>query len=150
MARNLRTTPPTSSVARLLDPTAAARAIQKISGHQAPSVDMDSARIPPPSHPALDRSDVRLIKREVVLTPETDAILNELVDAFRRATCTRLSTSHVVRAILLSAHHVSSELQNHIPQAGSVRLPSNARGRDAERQHFELLLARAFANAIRQ
>lgn len=150
MAKNLRTTPPSSSVARLLDPVAASRAIEKVSGYLPPSRTVEPPITPTPSRAAVDLAGARLIKREVVLTPETDAILDELVEAFRRATRTRLSTSHVVRAMLLSAQHAGDGIRTHLHQAGCVRLPSNARGRDAEREHFELLLARAFATAMRE
>lgn len=150
MAKTLRTTPPSSSVARLLDPAAASRAIEKVSGNQQPSPKIEPPNTPLQSPAAVGDPGARLIKREVVLTPETDAILDELVETFRRATRTRLTTSLVIRAMLLSAQHAGAAIQDHLHQAGYVRLPSNARSHAAERQRFELLLARAFAVAMRE
>lgn len=150
MAKTLRTSPPSSSVARLLDPIAASRAIEKVSGHPLPNMTSEYPSAPIQDPRAVSDPGPRLIKREIVLTPETDAILDELVEAFRRATRTRLTTSHVVRAMLLSAQHAGAAIQDHLHQAGYVRLPSNAQGHAAERQHFELLLARAFAVAMRK
>ena len=148
MAKNLRTSPPSSSVARLLDPVAAARAIQQVSAHDAG---------PPASPPmtAWPGQDIRLapprerlVKREIVLTPEADAVLDQLLGLYRQATRTRLSTSHVIRAMLLSAQYAMDALDNELEHVGALRLPSNARGRDAERRRFEMSLARAFAKAM--
>lgn len=150
MAKTLRTSPPSSSIARLLDPLAASRAIEKVSGYPPQGLTAEPPAAPLQSPAGVGDPGARPIKREVVLTPETDAILDELVEAFRRATRTRLTTSHVVRAMLLSAHHAGAAIQDHLYQAGYVRLPSNARNHAAERQRFELLLARAFAVAMRQ
>lgn len=90
-----------------------------------------------------------MVKREFVLTPEADATLDRLVELYRRATRTRLSTSHVIRSILLATGQGMDALLSELSLMQPMRLPSNAPGRDAERTRFESALAHAFRNAMR-
>jgi len=159
MAKPLRTPPPSSSVARLLDVDAATRAVA-------------TPAAPPPTHaqqsmtPAghsLIRSEARApggpqegaisesihIKREFILSIEAEETLTRLVDLYRRATGARLSGSHVLRAILKGVAACMGSLDQEVPRIGRLKLPSNARGRESQREAFEDRLAEAFVNAIR-
>ena len=129
---------------------AAARAIQRMAPSQTLAPNIEPAYASAPRDATAGCRDARLTKREIVLTPETDAVLNQLVDIFRQATGTRLSTSHVIRAMLVATQGTTDALREKLGQIGSVRLPSNAGGREAERGRFEMLLASAFTAAMRQ
>ncbi len=141
MAKNLRQPPPSSSVVRLLDPDAVARAVA-------------------PSPPAPVRSDTgradayelqaaRIVKRELGLCAETDATFERLIQALRRASGTRLSASHALRAVVraLAPHLRSIELET--VRRGPRRMPSNAAGSVVERHAFETQLAECIAAGVR-
>lgn len=89
------------------------------------------------------------IKREVVLTGPTDDTLTRLVDMYRRATGTRLSTSHVVRMMLRGVGHCMDSVEREAGRIGRRKLPANATGHEAERERFEHRLAQAFVNGMR-
>ena len=141
MATPLRAPQPTSSIARLLDLDAAARAVSS------PRPDGESLVLsraaPTPS------ADIPRIKRELVLTRAADDTFNQLVEVYRRATETRLTTSHVARAVLKGVAHCFDQLEKHARRMGPLRLPSNARGRTMERERFEARIADAFVAGIR-
>ena len=162
MAKQLREPAPSSSVARLFDMQAAARAV---AAH--PSV---IAAVPGPDEPPLrltvssshadsvpaQRSATTVstaqratIKREVVLTPTTDATLSRLVDMYRRATGTKLSASQVVRAMLKGAAHAMQSLEMEARALGPMKLPSNARGTELARERFESRIADVFLAGVR-
>lgn len=75
--------------------------------------------------------------------------MTRLVDLYRRATGTRLTTSHVARAVLCGVEHSMASLEREARKLGPMRLPSNARGRELERERFESRLADAFISGIR-
>ncbi len=154
MAKSLATPPPSSSVARLLDLSAAARAVAVNATPPEPvETHGDSSREPteveapiqltPPSR------DKAHLKREVVLTSETDEVFSRLVELYRRSTGTKLTASHVARAILKGADHCMHHLEREARRIGPTKLPSNARGRELERARFEARLADAFIAGIR-
>lgn len=145
MAKPLRTDPPSSSVARLLDPSAAARATIR--------VPLDQAGLPRPDlppHPISNVAMPALIKREFILTPEANATLERLIDLYRRGTRTRLAASHVLRAILLVLRDALDTLAAELTDLPPTKLPSNARGRDADRKRFEQTLAECLRTALRR
>lgn len=94
-------------------------------------------------------SDALHIKREFILSLEAEETLTRLVDLYRRSTGARLSGSHLLRAILKGAAACMGSLEREVHQMGRLKLPSNARGREAQREAFEDRLAEAFINAIR-
>lgn len=154
MAKALATPPPSSSVARLLDLSAAARAVAV---HKTGIDSVESPGVQPhasagmgaitPHAPSMKKKVQP--KREVVLTPDTDEVFSRLVELYRRTTGTKLTTSHVARAILKGAHHCMPYLEREAHHLGSMNLPSNARGRELERERFEARLADAFIAGIR-
>lgn len=89
------------------------------------------------------------IKRELVLTQSTDDTFTRLVDIYRRSTGTRLTTSHVARTMMKGVAHCIGQLETEIKRVGRMKLPSNARGRELERESFEAKLADAFVAGIR-
>lgn len=89
------------------------------------------------------------IKREFILSLEAEETLTRLVDLYRRSTGARLSGSHLLRAILKGAAACMGSLEQEVYRMGRLKLPSNARGREAQREVFEDRLAEAFVNAVR-
>ena len=149
MAKMLRHEPPSSFVARLLDPVAANRAVQKVAVYHGDPTAFTTD--PTPAEPN-DLAAARTrgpVKREIVLTRETDTALDQLLALFRRSTGARLSTSHVVRVILLVAYLAMDRLESELASIGPLDLPSNARNREAERKQFESMLAQTLAGAVR-
>ncbi len=145
MARTLRESPPSSSVARLLDPGAVERALAPAHG----SLRVAHSDLKIESREPAATARERPIKREILLTRETDVALDELVQIFRDATGARLTTSHVVRALLRGIKHTIPSLRRAAQQVGRVRLPSNAPAHQAERDAFEQRLAEAFMEVVR-
>ncbi len=145
MAKALSNKPPSSSVARLFDQGAVARALSPVTPPgQTPDVShfqpvADDGRPPQPA----------VIKREFVLTPATEEALTRLVQVYRNATGTRLSNSHVLRAMLRGVDHGLSAIEREANRMGSLKLPSNAKGREAERERFEHALTSSFIAAMR-
>ncbi len=154
MAKSLAKPPPSSSVARLLDLSAAARAVAVNEiphepmatlanpSHSPAEADSPVQRAPPPKQS-------EHLKREVVLTANTDEVFSRLVELYRRTTGTKLTASHVARAMLKGADHCMHYLEREARQIGPMKLPSNARGRELERERFEARLADAFIAGIR-
>jgi hypothetical protein len=89
------------------------------------------------------------IKREFVLSPSTDETFSRLVELYRRSTGTRLSSSHVARAMLKGVAACMASLEREAETIGRLRLPGNARGREGERERFEDRIAEAFTNGFR-
>ena len=145
MAKNLIEQPPTSSVARLLDRNAVARALSP-----AASVDMQASRIRAETIQE-ERAAVRpsIIKREFVLTPETDRILAALVQTYRQTTGARISNSQLIRAVLRSMSYGCVAIEREAQRLGTLKLPSNAKERVAEREQFELVLSTSIVEAMR-
>lgn len=144
MAKPLHRTPPSSSIARLLDQDAAARAIA------APA---SERTVNPVAAPAVPRAEVcaqpRTVKRELTLTVATDETLTQLVDLYRRSTGTRLSTSHVARAMLRAIAYCMDSVEREARRIGRRKLPANAAGCETQRERFEHRLAQALINGIR-
>lgn len=152
MAKTLRSPTPSSSIVRLLDLGAAARATAAqpveptASSFAAPVPERPFADAVRPTMLAAPRSST--VDREVVLTPETDAVLSNLVLLCRTTTETKVTTSHVVRALLRVVAHRSGELNHRLRQLGKLKLPSNAAEFEADRARFEARLADAFLAAL--
>lgn len=137
MARRLDRIAPTSSVARLLDRSAAAGAL-------ATPATVPAAVAAPP----LGRLPPTLVKRELVLSREADERFQTLVDACRQATGTRLTASHVARALIRVVAGAMPSIQQSLDELGPQRLPSNAPAFDQDRARFELRLARAIGRGL--
>jgi hypothetical protein len=145
MAKALKNEPPTSSVSRLFNREAVARAL-----HPQPH----SSRPPSYSDDRPSLGDERkhnpaVLKREFVFTSEAEETLSQLVRTYRQATGTRLSNSHVIRALLRGVAHGMSEIQREAELLGTLKLPSNAKGCEHERERFEDALASSFVSAMR-
>ena len=144
MAKALHNTPPTSSVQRLFDKGAVARALgpptlpSTLQGRDG----MELA-------PSTPKRDSIVVKREFVLTPTADETLTRLVQVYREATGTRLSSSHVIRAILRGIAVGLPAIKGEVTRHGPLKLPSNARGYEAERDRFEQAIASSFLAAMR-
>lgn len=145
MAKALKHSPPTSSVGRLLDKSAVARALSPASPLPQASKTCEDA----PQISDFTDHTPKLLKREFVLTPTTEDALTRLVQVYRNATGTRLSNSHVIRAVLRGVAHGLSAIEREANCIGPLRLPSNAKGREAEREQFENMLTSSFIAAMR-
>lgn len=151
MAKQLQKAPPTSSVARLLDLDAAARAVAV--NPPRPAQDLSAAAAPQvvTPHPTLVKAvDNRpRIKRELVLTEKADATLTRLVELYRRHTGTKLTTSHVARAVLKGVAHCIDTIDREARRIGPLQLPPNAPASELDRERFEARIADAFVAGIR-
>lgn len=161
MPKPLREPPPTSSLARLFDGTAASRAltqpppdehraqIEPQNGRiQSPDDEVGTMPRAKPSRAALTE-ETSGTKREIVLSMSTDETFTRLIELYRRSTGTRLSGSHVVRAMLRGVSKCFEALEREAADIGRLKLPSNARGREGERNRFEDTIAEAIVNGIR-
>lgn len=139
MAKPLVHPPPSSSVARLLDMASAARAV---------------APVPPAPHSmdapasAADRPSA-FLKREFVLSAEADGVFQGMLEAARRGTGTRLTASHLLRAVLRVFGEYAAGVAMQLDAIGPTRLPSNAKGSTADRIRFEDAIAEALVRGIR-
>lgn len=160
MAKPLREAPPSSSVARLLDIGAAARAVATVEASPPPAAQPPiieavasptALQHPAPQAPApvARTHENPSIKRELVLTPAADETFSRLVELYRRTTGTRLTSSHVARSVMKGIAHCMDQLEREAKRFGPMKLPSNARGRELERERFEARIADAFVAGIR-
>ena len=148
MARSLVSPPPSSTVARLLDAGAAARAIGLTPATTSDVPDAGALPVPQRTQtPA--RAAPMVIKRELALSLTSNETFEQLIELCRRATGARLSASQLARAMLTGVAHCLPYLQHEAQRIGRLRLPSNARGREQERKQFESRIARAFVAGIR-
>ncbi len=145
MAKALDNKPPTSSVARLFDQGAVARALSPANSCRKA---LDATELQPVAHDSRPPQPA-VIKREFVLTPTAEEALTRLVQVYRKATGTRLSNSHVMRAVLRGVAHGMPTIEREADRLGPLKLPSNAKGREAERERFENTLASSFIAAMR-
>jgi hypothetical protein len=144
MAKPLREPTPSSSVARLFDIGAAARAVSRpeTAAPNAPAV-------PTAPAPTFVPATTPNVKRELVLTQDTEETLCELVALYQHATGTKLTVSHVARAMLRGVAHCMESLEREAKYIGRQKLPSNARGKEVDRERFEEHIAMAFVAGIR-
>ena len=169
MPRTLRGPQPSSAVATLLeadegallDVHAAARAIApagsisavlaaKETDVAALSEQRDHTSTPATPHAGMRaKGESPTIKRELTLTPTADEAFTRLVETFRKTTGTRLTSSHAARALLNGMVQCFPAIEREARRLGRLKLPSNARGREAEREHFERQIARALVAGIR-
>jgi hypothetical protein len=148
MAKALTTPPPSSSVARLLDSTAATRAI---AGRPALPNDintLDAERTF--TRTSVPRDVPRGVhKRELSLCPETDATLETLVHRLRSGTGARVTPSQVVRAMLRAFDPVAGLIDRHAAANGPWRMPATSRDARRARDEFDVLLSTVLKDALR-
>lgn len=160
MPKPLREPQPTSAVSKLFDAGAAARAVSRPEALPTPTAQPTPVGVStqPTMHagmPAFPHAGVPAtgepanLKRELVLSPSTDETFTNLVDLFKRSTGTRLTSSHVARGLLKGIEKCLPTIQREARQIGPLRLPSNARGREGEREQFEERIAQAIVAGIR-
>jgi hypothetical protein len=143
MAKPLAHPQPRSSVASLLDPGVGAAATRPAPGIPA---------FPPAGTPADEPArtgEPANIKREFVLTRGADETLRKLVALCEQATGTRLTNSHVLRAILRALELAMPELEREAARLGPLKRPSNAKGNEADRDEFEQRLAACLHAGLR-
>lgn len=146
MAKPLREAPPSSSIARLYDMEAAARAVA-VPESQPNSVQTQS---PKQARPVRRSSAERPSQsREIVLTPTGAKTFDELVDLYRRSTQTRLTASHVARVIMRAIEYSFDQLEREAKRLGPLKLPSNSRSAEEDRERFEAKIADAFVAGMR-
>lgn len=149
MAKALHTDRPTSSIARLLDPASARRAIEPVPARtprtHAPA---DERASPTAGGPARHsrRHESTHLKRELVLSPNADETFNRLIEALRRSTGTRLTASHAFRALMRAVHPGIGIIP--ASRGERLRLPSNAPAYQHERDEFENALARLISSSL--
>jgi hypothetical protein len=128
----LSTDPPTSAVARLLEPGVGSAALAEA-----------------PREPVRPQGGTPAIKREFILTAQADATLRHVVDVLSRATGTQVTNSHFLRALLKAVAESMPAVETEAGRLGTLKRPSNARGREAEREQYEEAIAGALGTALR-
>lgn len=147
MARTLRQSPPSSSVARLLDPGAVERALTPLRSNDFTRRDSGTDDEGDDSQ-ARARVRQRPIKREVLLTREADAALDALIQTFREACGARFTASPLIRALLMAAHQSAAAIRREALHLGPQALPSNAPAYEQEREQLEQRLTAALIRGI--
>lgn len=130
------------SVARLLSPaiaTAALAPVEPTSQVQPPESSTDAARV----------CARQYIKREFILSPETDATLIEVTSALYQSTGRRLNASQIIRAMLLVVRPALPLIRNAATQMEAVARPVNGRGQRQARTELERYLARVIGAGFR-
>jgi hypothetical protein len=138
MPKPLKYPPPLSAVRRFLNQDGISRALTKVESGEEASAEPTE----------LDSQSLRPVKREFVLTPETAQILDNLVDSLRRMTSTRVSGSHVLRALLLAAEPGVASIGSELEREQPWRLPANGARFAPERAAFERRLGAALIKAL--
>ncbi|MBK9187720.1 MAG: hypothetical protein IPM33_02075 [Phycisphaerales bacterium] len=102
--------------------------------------------------PAVPRASVprplEKVKREFVLTRETDAAISEVVTLLRETTSARLSSSHVLRGLARLLMRRLPSLKSAAVASGQRRLPSTSPEQLGARVDFEQFLAGIFELAF--
>lgn len=145
MARRLERPPPSSAVARLLDTSAISAAI---AAAPTPPVADPLPRARQQGSAAAGSPALRPVKRELVLTRESDQQFQVLIDACRQATGARVTASHVARTLFRVLAEAMPAIRRSLAELGPQRLPSNAPGFDHDRAAFEHRLARTLARGL--
>lgn len=148
MARPLREPPPTSSVLRLFDTAAAERATMGLNNQSASAPAAANGR-GVAGTPSEMTGRPTLCKREVILTRETDATFEQLLQVLRVATGTRLTASQMVRALLKSVAHAMPTIQREAARIQHMKLPGNAAAQAAQRERFENRIAQVLVAGLR-
>lgn len=129
------------SVARLLSPAVATAALAPVE----PTFQVQ----PPQSSTDATRVCARqYIKREFILSPETDAILIDVLSVLYQSTGRRLNASQVIRSMLLAVRPALPLIRNAATQMEAVARPVNRRGQRQARTHFERYLARVIGAGL--
>lgn len=154
MAKPLSSMPPTSSVAKLLEPgvgVAALRPVPPASPGEPAAPHAGTQARPHAEAPGAARQtgEPADIKREFTLTRAADDALTEFLAVFQRATGCKLHSSHLMRAVLRALRHAAPEIEREAGRLGPLKRPSNAVGREAERDEFEVRIAAAIVAGMR-
>jgi hypothetical protein len=148
MAKPLTSPQPSSSIANLLESGVAAAALRPVPNGQ-PESSHAGMRVVPHSGRPVPTGEPAHLKREFVLTETADETLNQLLRVFSKGTGSRLTNSHVVRAILHAVQHALPDVAKQAERLGPLRRPSNARGNEAERDELERKLAACLVAGMR-
>lgn len=90
------------------------------------------------------------IKREFILTQSADDTLHDLLRLISRSTSTNPTNSQLLRVLLKVIEHAVPGIEQEFSQVEPLKQPSNARGRERERDEFEWMLASFIVAAIRK
>lgn len=153
MPKPLTKPQPTSSVAKMLEPSVGAQVIAK-------PEPVATTILPLPVQPhvgSLPRQQVDMrasgevpdVPRQFTLTAKTDRTLKRVIATYSEATGIDLKHSELLRAILVAVEHAMPELIREAQVIGRLRRPKNDRGREAEREELERNIAKAFVAAMR-
>jgi hypothetical protein len=150
MPKPLITIPPSSSVAKLLEPGVGAAAMKPAAPQAGVRGGGDAGpREPAPAGTPEPTGEAADVKRELTLTRTTDRTLDDLVAIYQRATGARVHASHVMRALLRALRSSLPEVERAAAGLGPIRRPSNAPGREAERDAFEIKLSESLLAGLR-
>ena len=89
-------------------------------------------------------------KREIGFSNRSNRVLDTLVSAYVEATGGAVTTSHVIRAMLLATEDALPEILDEISSLGPMKRPGNEKKFDVEREEYEKALGAAFLDGLRK
>lgn len=153
MPKPLSKPQPTSSVAKMLEPSVGAQVIAKPEPVATPilplPVQPQLGSLPRHQGEMRASGEVPDVPRQFTLTASTDRTLKRLIATYSEATGIDLKHSELLRAVLAAVEHAMPELVREAQGIGPLRRPKNDRGREAEREALEREIARAFSAGMR-
>jgi hypothetical protein len=153
MPKPLTRTPPSSSVAGILEQGITSQLIARPEARSATIVPMPvSHQVSPEegdSGQIQASGEVAGIHRQFALTPSTDRTLKRLIAAYGEATGLDLKHSQLLRAILVAVAYAMPELTREATHIGRLRRPKNDRGSESLRDGLERRIAAAFVSGMR-
>lgn len=131
---------PTSSVANILDESAARAALARVTpARRVEETEQAAHTTSVVADEAL--TETPTIRRQFILTPSADLTLKHIVALYSKATGSELTNSHVLRALLKAIEHAMPQLEHEAEQMGKLKRPKNDRANEAHRDEFERKLA---------
>ena len=180
MAKPRKKTPVRSSMTRFIQTDTAALALEEVEYDQvqahteeiAPTLPKESLKVlnkekaagkgraplpklpPEPSTPLYSKAQLEQAsitrKREIGFSTRSNEVLDKLVHAYSDATASTVTTSHVIRAMLLAAEEALPEILDEISSLGPMKRPGNEKKFDVEREEYEKALGAAFLDGLRK
>ncbi len=142
MARRIRNQNVTSSVARLLSPIVATAAMAPIDRGACTGQDDGPNHVVPTAR-------TKHIKREFILSRETDSTVNDLIAVFNQQHDIRLTASQLIRAVLIVLRSALPAIRMTAERAGPFTCPGNSGHQLRARIAFERRLATVIEQGLR-
>ena len=112
-----------------------------------PPVQRVAGRITP--KPTAKPLTERLSSIEIVLSQETNEVVEELYSLFRENTGTNLNKSQLFRSLLRAVKYNMRGIEKQAAHTGALKRPSNNKGFEEDRELFEETIAQVFVRGMR-